>query len=78
MMLSSFRPFGLYYAITRQEFAAGELKLNTPLCGGEPTPYTPTKDIDEKLRKAGSNPIIIGTGSTEFGSGIMASYDRLF
>lgn len=67
-------PFGLYYAITRQEFAAGELKLNTPLCGGEPTPYTPTKDVDEKLRKAGSNPIIIGTGSTEFGSGVMASY----
>lgn len=67
-------PFGLYYAITRQEFKTGELKLNTPLCGGEPTPYTPTKDVDEKLRKAGSNPIIIGTGSTEFGSGIMASY----
>ena len=67
-------PFGLYYAITRQEFEDGELKLNTPLCGGEPTPYTPTKDVDEKLRNAGSNSIIIGTGSTEFGSGIMASY----
>ncbi len=67
-------PFGLYYAITRQEFEPGELKLNTPLCGGEPTPYIPTKDVDDKLRDAGSNPIIIGTGSTEFGSGIMASY----
>lgn len=67
-------PFGLYYAITRQEFEPNTLKINTPLCGGEPTPYTPTKDVDEKLRNAGSNPIIIGTGSTEFGSGIMASY----
>ena len=67
-------PFGLYYAITRQEFKPGELKIITPLCGGEPTPYTPTKDADERLHKAGSNSINIGTGSTEFGSGIMASY----
>lgn len=70
-------PFGLYYAITRHEFEPGTLTINTPLCGGEPTPYTPTKDVDEKLRKAGSNPIIIGTGSTEFGSGIMASYGEI-
>lgn len=67
-------PFGLYYAITRQEFEPDSLKIVTPLCGGEPTPYTPTKDVDERLHKAGSNSINIGTGSTEFGSGIMASY----
>lgn len=67
-------PFGLYYAITRQEFESNTLKINTPLCGGEPTPYIPTKDVNEKLHKAGSSSIIIGTGSTEFGSGIMASY----
>jgi len=67
-------PFGLYYAITRQPFAVNELNLNTPLCGGEPTPYMPTKDVNEKLQSCGSERIIIGTGSTEFGSGIMASY----
>lgn len=67
-------PFGLYYAITRQPFAKNELNLNTPLCGGEPTPYMPTKDVNEKLQSSGSSRIIIGTGSTEFGSGIMASY----
>ena len=67
-------PFGLYYAITRKEFEPGSLKIVTPLCGGEPTPYTPTKDADERLHRAGSNSINIGTGSTEFGSGIMASY----
>lgn len=67
-------PFGLYYAITRQKFEPDSLKIVTPLCGGEPTPYTPTKDVDERLHKAGSNSINIGTGSTEFGSGIMASY----
>ena len=67
-------PFGLYYAITRKPFKPGELKIKTPLCGGEPTPYAPTKDVDEKMHAAGSSSIIIGTGSTEFGSGIMASY----
>ena len=67
-------PFGLYYAITRYPFKEGELKINTPLCGGEPTPKMPVIDVDNQFRIAGSNRIIIGTGSTEFGSGIMASY----
>lgn len=67
-------PFGLYYAITRMPFKKGELCIETPMCGGEPTPYLPTKDVDEKLNAAGCSSIIIGTGSTEFGSGIMASY----
>ncbi len=68
-------PFGLYYAITRQPFAEGELKINTPLCGGEPTPYHSTKDVNTKLNATGSQSLIIGTGSTEFGSGLMASYE---
>ena len=67
-------PFGLYYAITRLPFKEGELCIQTPCCGGEPTPYLPTKDVNSKLHKAGSSSLIIGTGSTEFGSGIMASY----
>ena len=67
-------PFGLYYAITRKPFEKGSLKINTPLCGGEPTPFRPTIDVNEKMHVAGSSSIIIGTGSTEFGSGIMASY----
>lgn len=67
-------PFGLFYAITRQPFANNELKLNTPSCGGEPTPYCSTKDVNFRLNVAGSQSLIIGTGSTEFGSGIMGSY----
>ncbi len=67
-------PFGLYYAITRQPIEKGKLLLNTPACGGEPTPYVPTLDVNNRLHACGSESIIIGTGSTEFGSGIMASY----
>lgn len=67
-------PFGLLYAITRQPFKEGELNLNTPCCGGEPTPYLPTKDVNKRLKDANCNSLIIGTGSTEFGSGLMGSY----
>ena len=67
-------PFGLYYAITRFPYKKDELKINTPLCGGEPTPKMPVIDVNKHFQNAGSNRIIIGTGSTEFGSGIMASY----
>ena len=67
-------PFGLYYSITREPIEPGKLLLNTPACGGEPTPYIPTLDVNNKLHACGSNSIIIGTGSTEFGSGIMATY----
>ena len=67
-------PFGLYYAITRTPFQKGELNLITPCCGGEPTPYKPTVDVNECLHRSGSNSLVIGTGSTEFGSGFMASY----
>jgi len=67
-------PFGLYYAITRKEFKKGELKLNTATCGGEPTPYIPTIGVNKVLEKAGAEPLVIGTGSTELGSGVMASY----
>lgn len=67
-------PFGLYYAITREPIEPGKLLLNTPACGGEPTPYIPTLDVNKRLHACGSDSIIIGTGSTEFGSGIMATY----
>ena len=67
-------PFGLLYAITRAPFKKGELKLHTPCCGGEPTPYHPTKDVNNRLHNAGCDSIVIGTGSTEFGSGLMGSY----
>ncbi|MBQ3427717.1 MAG: acyl--CoA ligase [Clostridia bacterium] len=67
-------PFGLYYAITRKPFGKDELQILTPLCGGEPTPYMPTKSVNECFHKAGSASLIIGTGSTEFGSGVMATY----
>lgn len=67
-------PFGLLYAITRQPFKEGELCLNTPCCGGEPTPYLPTRDVNARLHEAHCNSLIIGTGSTEFGSGLMGSY----
>ena len=67
-------PFGLYYAITRKPFQNGELRIQTPCCGGEPTPYLPTKDVNERLHAAGSASIVIGTGSTEFGSGVMGTY----
>ena len=67
-------PFGLYYAITREPFQKGELKLNTAVCGGEPTPYKLTLDVNERLHSAGCSSLIIAAGSTEFGSGIMASY----
>ena len=67
-------PFGLYYAITRMPFKKGELCIQTPCCGGEPTPYRPTKDVNAKLHEAGSSSLVIGTGSTEFGSGIMGTY----
>ena len=67
-------PFGLYYAISREDFPEGNLKLQTPLCGGEPTPYKSTQDVNAQFEKVGCQRIIIGTGSTEFGSGVMASY----
>lgn len=67
-------PFGLYYGITRKELPKNSLKIKTPLCGGEPTPYRSTQAVNDIMQKAGGEKIIIGTGSTEFGSGIMATY----
>jgi len=68
-------PFGLYIPLALSAVEKGLFSnLRTPLCGGEPTPYNPTKFVNERLRFAGGQPLIIGCGSTEFGSGIMASY----
>ena len=68
-------PFGLYNIIAQSPLKQGDLKhLRTPVCGGEPTPESPTKIVNERLIWAGSAPIIIGGGSTEFGSATMTTY----
>jgi acyl-coenzyme A synthetase/AMP-(fatty) acid ligase len=68
-------PFGLYNAIAHSPLKKGDLKhLRIPTCGGESTPKGPTKIVNERLKWAGSESIIIGGGSTEFGSATMVSY----
>lgn len=67
-------PFGLYVAVAHSDLKPGDLKNLKPGCGGEPTPAGPTKLVNERLMIAGSEPIVIGAGSTEFGSVTMASY----
>ena len=68
-------PFGLYNFIAHSPLSQGDLKyLRIPTCGGEPTPETPTRIVDERLRWAGSTSIFIGGGSTEFGSASMVAY----
>jgi len=68
-------PFGLYNVIAHSPLKEGELKhLTTPASGGEPTPEGPTRAVNERLVWAGSKPIVIGGGSTEFGSATMVTY----
>jgi len=67
-------PFGLYVAIAHSPLKQGDLKNLKPSCGGEPTPFGPTMIVNERLKMAGSEPIVIGGGSTEFGSVTMAAY----
>jgi fatty-acyl-CoA synthase len=68
-------PFGLYLSLALAATEKGLYSnLKTPVCGGEPAPYNVTKFVNEKLKFAGGQPLIVGCGSTEFGSGIMASY----
>ena len=67
-------PFGLYVAVAHSPLKEGDLKYLKPSCGGEPTPLGPTKVVNDLLMKAGSEPIVIGGGSTEFGSAIMTTY----
>lgn len=69
-------PFGLYIPLLHSPLITkNSLKnLRLALCGGEPTPEGPTRLVNGKLVEAGSNPLVIGCGSTEFGSGIMGSY----
>ena len=68
-------PFGLFCVIAHSPLKQGDLKhLRLPNCGGEPTPESPTRVVGERLAWAGSTPIFIGGGSTEFGSCTMSSY----
>lgn len=67
-------PFGLYVAVAHSPLKKGDLNKLKPSCGGEPTPLGPTKLVNERLKWAGSEPIVIGGGSTEFGSAIMTTY----
>ena len=68
-------PFGLYSVIAQSPLKQGDLKhLKTPTCGGEPTPENPTRLVNERLIWAGSTPIFIGGGSTEFGSATIVAY----
>ena len=68
-------PFGLYNVIAQSPLKQGDLKhLRIPTCGGEPTPEIPTKIVNQRMVWAGSVPIIIGGGSTEFGSATMTTY----
>ncbi len=67
-------PFGLYMAVANSPLKKGDLKHLRPSCGGEPTPKGPTKLVNERLVWAGAEPIVIGGGSTEFGSAFMTTY----
>ena len=68
-------PFGLYSVIAHSTLAQNDLRhLKIPTCGGEPTPESPTKFVNERLLWSGSTPIFIGGGSTEFGSATMVAY----
>ena len=68
-------PFGLYNVIAHSPLTQGDLKhLRTPGCGGEPTPESPARFVNERLAWAGSTSIFIGGGSTEFGSASMVAY----
>ena len=67
--------FGLYNVIAQSPLKQGDLRhLRIPACGGEQTPESPTRIVNERLKWAGSTAIYIGGGSTEFGSGTMAAF----
>jgi long-chain acyl-CoA synthetase len=68
-------PFGIYLPLALSVTQKGQYaNLMFPGCGGEPTPYNATKFVNARLEYAGAQPLIIGCGSTEMGSAIMASY----
>ena len=67
--------FGLYNVIAHSPLAKGDLKaLRIPTCGGEATPKAPARVVNERMSWAGSVPLYVGGGSTEFGSAIMNAY----
>jgi len=76
-------PFGLYQLLAisieqgkiREQFGPYALEhLFSNVCGGEPTPISSTMWVNSVLESVGAAKINIGTGSTEAGSGYMASY----
>jgi len=66
--------FGLCVAIANSPLKQGDLAGFKPTCGGEPTPKGPMMEVNERLQWAGAAPIVVGGGSTEFGSGIVSSF----
>jgi len=67
-------PFGLCVAIANAQLQQGDLAGFKPTSGGEPTPKGPMMAVNERLQWAGAEPIVVGGGSTEFGSGIISSF----
>ncbi len=67
-------PFGLYMALANSPLKKGDLKHLKPSCGGEATPFESTKLVIERLKWAGSRRMVIGGGSTEFGSVTMTAF----
>lgn len=72
-------PFGLINALVHspefQEAKKDKRMAGTqPLCGGEATPFIPTKKVQEEFVEAGVKRMIIGGGSTEKGSVTMSSH----
>lgn len=65
-----------YSTLVKSNLKYGDLqRLKFPCCGGEAVPYGMAVQINETLRNAGCNSnLIIGGGSSEVGSGIMAAY----
>jgi len=67
-------PFTLQVALTHSPLVGkGTLKGLKPQCGGEATPYAPTIEVNRRYVEAGAEPMIIGGGSTEFGSVTMST-----
>lgn len=67
-------PFGLYVALANSPLKKGDLRHLRPSCGGEVTPLESTKRVNERLTWAGAKKIVVGGGSTEFGSVTMTAY----
>ena len=49
-------------------------KLKFPMCGGEPVTYGQSLQINEKMKYLGAGKFILGGGTSELGSGVLATY----